>query len=305
MTLIQLRVFCAVVDHGSFRGAARAMNIAQSTLTQAIQGLETELGVTLLNRSHQGISLTPQGERFMVRASAIVRDCERATQDMQQQTGEPEGNVSLAVTSEPLAEFLLPVLKRFIVRFPRVRVHVSGGSTKLMAERIRDGHLDFAICPLAPQVSDVDLNIERLYRSEAGIIARTGHPYAHATSICELVDCEWVSIRPTGIVGGAENRLNSLFKTAGLGLPRVVITAESLLETLHIVSESDYLTIEPRMLVDFKLFSDSLITIPITETFDPRDICLISRRATPLTTVAQEMVSMLISYSRLLHGTRP
>jgi hypothetical protein len=52
-----------------------------------------------------------------------------------------------------------------------------------------------------------------------------------------------------------------------------------LLETLHIVCESDYLTIEPRVLVELKLFSNSIVNIPIHEAFDPRDVCLISRRS--------------------------
>jgi LysR family transcriptional regulator of abg operon len=302
MTLIQLRVFCAVVEQGSFRAAARALDIGQSTLTQAIQSLEAELGVTLLNRSHQGISVTSLGETFLIRANAIIRDCQRAMQDMQQSSGEPEGQIALGVTSEPLAESLLPVLKRFIARFPRVRVHVTSGYAKMLIEKIRDGRLDFALCPLAPPVSDVDLDIERLYRSTPGVIARKGHPQALATSVHDLKDCDWVSIRPAGIVGGAENRLTSLFRAEGLGEPRIVITAESLLETLHIVCESDYLTIEPRVLVELKLFSNSIINIPIREAFDPRDVCLISRRSAPLTMVAQELASMLVSYSRLLHG---
>lgn len=176
MTLIQLRVFCAVVEQGSFRAAARALDIGQSTLTQAIQSLEAELGVTLLNRSHQGISVTSLGETFLIRANAIIRDCQRAMQDMQQSSGEPEGQIALGVTSEPLSESLLPVLKRFIARFPRVHVHVTSGYTKMLIEKIRDGRLDFALCPLAPQVSDVDLDIERLYRSVPGVIARKGHP---------------------------------------------------------------------------------------------------------------------------------
>ncbi|VVE41020.1 LysR substrate-binding domain-containing protein [Pandoraea anhela] len=302
MTLVQLRVFCAVVEQGSFRAAARTLDIAQSTLTQAIQGLEGELGVTLLNRSHQGISLTPVGERFLVRANAILRDCELASQDVMQSRGEEEGNITLGVTSEPLAELLLPVVKRFVERFPRVRVHVTSGYTKMLIERIRDGRLDFVLAPLAPQVSDVDLSIERLYRSVPSVIARKGHPKAHVTSIRDLVDCEWVSIRPAGIVGGAENRLISLFNTENLGAPKIVLTAESLLETLHIVCESDYLTIEPRVLSELTLFSGALTSIPIREAFDPRDVCLVARRSAPFTLATQELVSMLVSYSRLVHG---
>jgi LysR family transcriptional regulator of abg operon len=172
----------------------------------------------------------------------------------------------------------------------------------MLIEKVRDGRLDFALGPLAPQVGDVDLAIERMYRSAPGVIARKGHPRADATSVRELVDCEWVTLQPGAIVGGAENRLISLFKANGLRPPRIAVTVESLLETLHIVAESDYLTIEPRVLVNSKLFAAALATISIRETLDPRDVCLFSRRATPLTPAAQELMSMLLSYSRLLHG---
>jgi DNA-binding transcriptional LysR family regulator len=305
MTLIQLRVFCAVVEQGSFRAASRQLSIAQSTLTQAIQSLERELDVVLLNRSHHGISLTPSGEKFLVRANSIILDCDRALQDIRHARGEPTGQIAFGLTSEPLAELLLPVLNRFTSRFPAVHVHVTSGYSKMLIEKIRDGRLDFVICPLAPHVSDVDLTIEHLYASQPGVIARKGHPKAQVTSVHELAECEWVSLRPAGIVGGAENRLISLFKAAGLPPPKIALTAESLLETLHIIAESDYLTVEPRVLADLTLFSSSLIHIPIQEPFDPRDVCLISRRAVPFTEVTQELVIMLMSYARLLHGTYP
>lgn len=301
MTLVHLRAFCSVVEKGSFRSAARQLGVAQSTLTQSIQSLEKELGVVLLARSNQGINLTPAGESFLTRARSITMDCDRALQDIQQWKGEPEGQIALGVTAEPLAELLMPVFSSFTRKFPKVQVHVASGSTKMLIEKIRDGRLDFVMCPLAPNVTDIDLNIERLYSSDASIIARKGHPQAHARSVRELTDCQWISVRPAGVVGGAENRLIELFRAQGLAPPKIAITADSLLEILHIVSESDYLTIEPRMLPGMKLFSTSLITIPIQEPLASRDVCLISRRSSPFTQVTQELTSMLISYSRLVH----
>ncbi|WP_341963943.1 LysR substrate-binding domain-containing protein [Pseudomonas sp. RC10] len=301
MTLVHLRAFCSVVDKGSFRAAARQLGVAQSTLTQSIQSLEKELGVTLLARTNQGINLTPAGDSFLIRARSITLDCDRALQDVQQWKGEPEGQIALGVTSEPLAELLMPVFSSFTQRFPKVQVHVASGAAKGLIEKIRDGRLDFAMCPLASNVSDIDLAIERLYSSEASIIARKGHPHADARTVRELTDCQWISVRPAGVVGGAENRLIELFKAERLPPPKIAITADSLLETLHIVSESDYLTIEPRMLPSMKLFSSSLIAIPIREPLASRNVCLISRRASPFTPITQELTSMLISYSRLIH----
>jgi len=301
MTLVHLRALCSVVEKGSFRAAARQLGVAQSTLTQSIQSLEKELGVTLLLRSNQGINLTPAGENFLIRARSITLDCDRALQDVQQWKGEPEGQIALGVTSEPMAELLMPILSSFTQKFPKVQVHVASGWTMMLVEKIRDGRLDFAMCPLARNVDDIDLSIERLYSSDASVVARKGHPRADARSVHELADCQWISLRSTGVVGGGGNRLTELFKEAGLPPPKIAITTDSLLETLHIVSESDYLTIEPRVLTSLKLFSPALVSVPIQEPMAARDVCLVSRRSSPFTAVTQELTSMLISYSRLVH----
>ena len=78
MTLTHLRAFCSVVDMGSFRAAARALNIAQSTLTQSVQALERELGGPLLHRTNQGIRLSDSDQRFIAHARAILMDCDEA-----------------------------------------------------------------------------------------------------------------------------------------------------------------------------------------------------------------------------------
>lgn len=302
MTLSQLRAFCTVVEQGSFRAASRSLGIAQSALTHAIQSLEAELSVTLLTRSHLGISLTPFGEKLLMRSTAILKDCERIDQDMREVEGMPSGRITLGVTSEPLAELLMPVLKRFMADYPNVLVHVSSGSSQMLMERIRDGRLDFALCPLSPDVVDADIEIDRLYRSAPAVLARAGHPKANATSIDELAACEWVGFKREGIAGLAANRLVNMFAERGLGVPKIVITAETLLESLYFVSETDYLTMDPGVLADFKLFSGSLIRIPIRESFSPRDVCLIRRSASPLTTSAQLLATMLASFARLRRG---
>ena len=304
MKLIQLRAFCSVVDMGSFRSAARELDTAQSTLTESIQSLERELGVTLLVRSSQGTSLTLAGKVFLTRARSIVLDCDRAVQDVRQCNGMPEGQIALGVTAEPLAACLMPVFSSFTRRFPNVKLHVAGGQTKRLIEMIRAGRLDFVMGPLSPNVCDIDLHIERLYRSKTSVIARKGHPLADARSLSDLADCQWISVRPAGVAGSAENHLIDLFKAQGLPPPNIVVTTESMLEILQIISETDYLTVEPSRLQGMKLFSSSLINIPIQESLETSEVCLISRRVAPFTQVTQELTSMLISYSRLRHRAK-
>ncbi|VVP94191.1 HTH-type transcriptional regulator TsaR [Pseudomonas fluorescens] len=301
MKLIQLRAFCSVVDSGSIRSAARALDVAQSTLTESIQSLERDLGATLLVRSTQGISLTLAGKVFLARARSILLDCDRAVEDVRHCNGSPEGQIALGVTVEPLAASLIPVFSSFTRRFPNVQLHVASGKSKSLIEMIRAGRLDFVMCPIGPNVCDIDLHIERLYRSTTRVIARKGHPLADAGSLHELADCQWISVRPAGVASSAEIQLIELFKAQGLPPPKIAITTESLLEILHIVSETDYLTVEPGMLAGMKLFSSSLTRIAIREPLESTEVCLVSRRVSPFSRVTQELTSMLISYSRLRH----
>lgn len=304
MKLNQLRAFCSVVDMGSFRSAARQLDSAQSTLTESIQSLERELGVTLLVRSNLGISLTLAGKVFLTRARSIILDCDRAVLDVRQWNAAREGQIALGVSAEPLSACLMPVFSSFTRRFPNVQLHVASGKTKMLIEMIRAGRLDFVMCPLSPDVCDIDLHVERLYHSKASVIARKGHPLADARSVRDLADCQWISVRPAGITGSAEQHLIELFRAQGLPPPKIAITTESLLEILHIVSETDYLTIEPSLLPGMKLFSSSLISISIREPLEACEVCLISRRISRFTQVTQELTSMLISYSRLRHRAK-
>ncbi|MHA4735833.1 LysR family transcriptional regulator [Ensifer adhaerens] len=72
LTLDQLRVFVAVVDHGSFRAAARALGRAQSGLSSAILNLETELRLPLFDRSQHRPELTKAGATLLAEARTLL-----------------------------------------------------------------------------------------------------------------------------------------------------------------------------------------------------------------------------------------
>ncbi len=79
LTIRQLRYFIAAAETGQVSHAAMELNISQSAVTAGIQGLEAALGARLLARGGQGVSVTPQGARFLSRAKAIIAAVEEAT----------------------------------------------------------------------------------------------------------------------------------------------------------------------------------------------------------------------------------
>ena len=68
-----LKIFCDVVDHGSFSHAAEDNGISQSNASQVVHQLEERLGVQLIDRSTRPFVLTPEGHKFHDGARVIVQ----------------------------------------------------------------------------------------------------------------------------------------------------------------------------------------------------------------------------------------
>ena len=78
MNVTQLRAFVAVVEHGSFSEAARVMGLSQPAVTMQIQGLESDLGVTLLERHYRRIEMTEAGRALLPYARVVLGEMEAA-----------------------------------------------------------------------------------------------------------------------------------------------------------------------------------------------------------------------------------
>lgn len=78
-----LRYFLAVSELGNFSRAAKRVSVTQPTLSAGIAKLERQLGARLFDRDKQGVTLTPAGSRFLVRARRIATEYELALQDVQ------------------------------------------------------------------------------------------------------------------------------------------------------------------------------------------------------------------------------
>jgi LysR family transcriptional regulator, regulator of abg operon len=300
MTLEQLRAFVAVVEHGSIRAGARALGMAQSGLTQQVRRLESAVGATLFARSASGISMTPYGRALLARARVVLSECAHAEEDFQHLRGELTGSVRVGMSVEAFARLAPPVIEQLRVDHPKITVHIASGPASMLLTSIREGRLDFAITLVSHGIDMSDFSWKVLDRSDPCILCRKGHPALGVLSVKSLASAMWVNTRPFGAAGTPSNRLADWFAMHGMAPPNVVATLDSLFETLHLISLTDYLFLGPRVVLKVAGFGDLLAEVPVQEALPGADMCLVQPKQMPLSPAAKELATMLTSYANMV-----
>ncbi|MCW5652938.1 LysR family transcriptional regulator [Hydrogenophaga sp.] len=120
----EMSVFSAVVDAGSFVGAADALALSRPVVSRLVADLETRLGVRLLHRTTRRLSLTAEGEVFHARCKELLAGVAEAEAEITSRSGEATG---LLKVSAPVSFGLLrlaPLWPGFLARHPRVKLDV-------------------------------------------------------------------------------------------------------------------------------------------------------------------------------------
>jgi DNA-binding transcriptional LysR family regulator len=145
--LRQLEYFLAVVEYGSFTGAAAHLYMGQSGLSASLLGLERELGTELFIRGRRGAELTDAGRAFLEPARAAVAAVHRAREAVSQVTGVLGGSVRIATVPVPKRVDILQTIRDFHEHHPGVDIHVVHDGAKDMLELVADSRVDFAVTP--------------------------------------------------------------------------------------------------------------------------------------------------------------
>ena len=142
LTLHQLRCFDAVVTEGSFQAAADKLFRSQPTVFAAVKSLETQLGLSLLDRSGYRVSVTEAGRSFHQRARGFLQEYEKLHNHATQLAMGEEAELSVVIGDlSPLAP-TLGLLRRFFDTCPATRLHLHFEAISGPWERLREGATD-------------------------------------------------------------------------------------------------------------------------------------------------------------------
>ena len=176
LTLKQLRYFMAAAETGQISHAAMELNISQSAITTAVQGLEAQLGVRLFDRSAQGVVPTIEGARFLNHARNILAAVEDAERLPLGQDRQVSGRLRLGTTYTVAGYFMSRHYARFRRAHPDIQIEMMEMPRLAVEEGLATGSLDMAVMLVSNLANSAGLEQETLLRSRRRLWLPTEHP---------------------------------------------------------------------------------------------------------------------------------
>ena len=192
----QLRYFLTVAEEGQITRAAVKLNLAQPALSQSINNLEARVGFRLLDRHARGVSLTPAGEAFLIKARLVIEtsdDLDRTVEAMERSV---TGTIAFGYAALPPWQATPELVEAFTAAYPAVKMDLKA--------------LSFPRAPASRWLADVDVTLASTLTDDPGIwvqpvrwdqravVVSSGHPLVGrgAVTVAEVVDETFIALDP-------------------------------------------------------------------------------------------------------------
>ncbi|HEY0268907.1 MAG TPA: LysR family transcriptional regulator [Methyloradius sp.] len=120
----EMEVFVRVIQLGGFSAAARDFRMTPSAVSKLVSRLEKRLGIRLINRSTRQIQLTPEGSVFYERSLVVLAELDEVER-IATVGDQPQGNLSINSSVPFGLHFLLPLIPKFLERYPQIKLDVA------------------------------------------------------------------------------------------------------------------------------------------------------------------------------------
>lgn len=152
------KIFYTVAIYGSISKAADALYISQPAITKCIQKLESELEITLFNRSPKGVTLTENGKIFFDFIKNGVESFMNGEHKLTSLKNLDSGVIKIGASATVTKYFLLPFIEKFHELYPNIDISITNHLTHTLISLLKKGSLDLLIVNL-PTENDSTLKI--------------------------------------------------------------------------------------------------------------------------------------------------
>lgn len=224
MNLQQLRYLNEIARRRlNVSDAAAALFTSQPGVSKQVKLLEEELGITIFTRSGKRLTgLTEAGRQVLDITGRILQDIDNLRHVGEAYAREVRGTLTIATTHTQARYKLPPVVKRFIERYPRVRLQLHQGNPPQVATWLMEGEADIGI---ATESLDREPQLVTMpcYQWSHLIVAPHGHPLLQQKELSLARLAEWPLITYDPSFTG-RTKIDQAFERAGL-TPNIALTA--------------------------------------------------------------------------------
>jgi|SRR5579883_24911 DNA-binding transcriptional LysR family regulator len=185
--LISIAHALLVGEHLSFRQAAAALGVRQSAVSRRIRSLEDRLGVSLFERHHSGVRVTPAGASFIDRARHALSQLDDAVKSAEAAGRGENGHVRIGICSSIGSGFLHELISAFRAQHPEVALQISEIASRDHVILIRKARLDIAFVLGVPDVPNFET--ARLWTERIFVVLPQDH------QLCVTREIEWEALR--------------------------------------------------------------------------------------------------------------
>lgn len=246
MELRQLEYFCTVSSLKNFTKAAHLLHVSQPSVTKAIQSLEAELKLSLIDRSQKQIFLTEAGQVFLIHAQKILQDVKAAQISMERFQSNSAGVIRFGVP--PMVEsYLFPNLFiKFQAANPEILIDLQECSDSVsVRENLDSGALDFGIVYL--KAGETIENSLDILDDEFYICMPLNHKLATAEKISfQSLRGEKFILQPAGTF----QNFSTIQRAASAGFsPEILLSTSQLKAIKELVSSGAAVALLPRFAI--------------------------------------------------------
>jgi DNA-binding transcriptional LysR family regulator len=179
--LVDLRLMVRIAEANSLTRGAEASHISLPAASTRIKNLEESVGVKLLYRTSQGVTLTPAGQAMVQHARLMLQQIEHLRGDLQEYAKGVKGHLRIFANTTSLGEYLPPVLRAYLLSHPDVNIDLRERLSHDTVRAVSDGQTDIGIIAGTVRTENLEVIPYRLDR--LSLVLPSAHPLADAASV--------------------------------------------------------------------------------------------------------------------------
>lgn len=285
MTLTELRYLVALSETGHFRRAAEQCNVSQPTLSIAIKKLESELGVSLFERSRHKVSTTPTGELIVDQARTVLQETQNLLQ-IAEIGKDPLGSQMAVGAIYTVGPYLFPRLVNAMQDLaPDMPLFIEESYTASLRVKLSRGELDAVF--IALPFTEPDVVTKAVYEEPFVVVMPEDHALADRDAIepAALADYR-VLLMGDGhcfrdqVLEACPGLQQAIREDAAQG--HAVVEGSSLETLKHMVASGLGITVLPKTAADVTSYAQSRVVVrPFVDPAPTRTIALAWRASFP------------------------